>query len=216
MQYPHLLQCTATRWRFRFNKKKGKAYAWWYKYFYATLWVSLECSKPDVVQARPGQARAGQERTGEARPCQSRSMQTKRQPLTLWPSIGISLLRVSLTVRVSICMHTYTCVYVCAHGPLYCQAAVQSLIMLMDIRFDLAELTRHMLLPLLFFFFFRAGQSHTNELPFDVTHPYIHIYCVCGMPSHISELISLSVPPLHGFFLLVTLEFFCMCLSCGL
>lgn len=66
MQYPHLLQCTATRWRFRFNKK-GKAYAWWYKYFYATLWVSLECSKPDVVQARPGQGRKGQARPGHAK-----------------------------------------------------------------------------------------------------------------------------------------------------
>lgn len=173
-----------------------------------------------MLKARrgPGEARPGQERTGEARPCQSRSVQTKRQPLTLWPSIGISLLRVSHSAGVYMYAYAYKYVHIhmCAHGPLYCQAAVQSLIMLMDIRFDLAELTRHMLLPLLFFFFFRAGQSHTNELPFDVTHPYIHIYCVCGMPSHISELISLSVPPLHGFFLLVTLEFFCMCLSCGL
>lgn len=134
-------------------------------------------------EARPGQGRAGQERTGEARPCQSRSVQTKRQPLTLWPSIGISLLRVSHSAGVYMYAYVYKYVHIhmCAHGPLYCQAAVQSLIMLMDIRFDLAELTRHMLLPLLFSSFFRAGQSHTNELPFDVTHTYIptYIYTVC-------------------------------------
>lgn len=148
MQYPHLLQCTATRWRFRFNKK-GKAYAGWYKYFYATLWVSLECSKPDVVQARPGQARPGQGRKGLARPGHAKAAACKQSD-NRWHfgrALG-SACCVYLTVRVSICMHTHTRMYMCAHGPLYCQAAVQSLIMLMDIRFDLAELTRHML-PLL-------------------------------------------------------------------
>lgn len=146
MQYPHLLQCTATRWRFRFNKK-GKAYAWWYKYFYATLWVSLECSKPDVVQARQGQARPGQGRKGQARPGHAKAAACKQSD-NRW-HFGRAL-GSACCVYLSQCGCLYVCIrmYMCAHGPLYCQAAVQSLIMLMDIRFDLAELTRHML-PLL-------------------------------------------------------------------
>lgn len=50
-------------------------------------------------------------------------------------------------IRIQVCTYTY----VRSRASI---AAVQSLIMLMDIRFDLAELTRHMLLPLLFFSFF--------------------------------------------------------------
>lgn len=167
-------------------------------------------------EARPGQARAGKDRRGQAMPKPQRANKaTTVDTLAEHWDQPAACISHSAGVYMYAYVYKYVHIHMCAHGPLYCQAAVQSLIMLMDIRFDLAELTRHMLLPLLFFSFFRAGQSHTNELPFDVTHTYIHIYCVYGMPSHISELISLSVPPLHGFFLLVTLEFFCVCLSCG-
>lgn len=217
MQYPHLLQCTATRWRFRFNKK-GKAYAWWYKYFYATLWLSLECSKPDVVQARPGQARAGQERTGEARPCQSRSVQTKRQPLTLWPSIGISLLRVSHSAGVYMYAYVYMCVCVRSRASILPSCCSKSHnVDGHSLWFGRAN-TAHAAASLIFLFFFVPGKATLTSCHLmSHIHTYLHTYilCVWGMPSHISELISLSVPPLHGFFLLVTLEFFCVCLSCG-
>lgn len=111
MQYPHLLQCTATRWRFRFNKK-GKAYAGWYKYFYATLWVSLECSKPDVVQARPGQARAGKDRRGQAMPKPQRANKATTvdtlaehwdQPAACISQCGC----LYVCIRIQVCTYTY-------------------------------------------------------------------------------------------------------------
>lgn len=143
-----------------------------------------------MLKARrgPGQARPGQARPGHAKAAACKQSDNR------WHfarALG-SACCVYLTVRVSLCvythMHTYTYMYMCAHGPLYCQAAVQSLIMLMDIRFDLVELTRHTLLLLssplsLFSSFFRAGQSRTNELPFDVIYIYIYTVCVVARAS---------------------------------
>lgn len=175
-----------------------------------------------MLKARrgPGEARPGQERTGEARPCQSRSVQTKRQPLTLWPSIGISLLRVSHSAGV----YMYAYIYVRSRASILPSCCSKSHnVDGHSLWFGRAN-TAHAAAavaavePLVLFFplfFVPSKATLTSCHLMSHIHTYLHLYCVCGMPSHISELISLSVPPLHGFFLLVTLEFFCVCLSCG-
>lgn len=100
-------------------------------------------------------------------------------------------------VGMCVCQHVWACV--CVFLQACCQSAVESLIMVMDIRFDLLCASAFaMWRPL---FVFSPAKPH-NELPFDVP-------CVVERPSPISDLISL-VP---GFFPL-----FCsslLCLSCG-
>lgn len=136
-----------------------------------------------MLKARRG---PGQARTGQARPGHAKAAACKQSD-NRWHfarALG-SACCVYLTVRVSLCVYIH--IHMCAHWPLYCQAAVQSLIMLMDIRFDLVELTRHTLLLLssplsLFSSFFRAGQSRTNELPFDVIYTYILCVWLRGHP----------------------------------
>lgn len=104
-------------------------------------------------EARPGQGRAGKDRRGQAMPKPQRANKATTVD-TLAEHWDQPAACISQCGCLYICIRIQVHIHMCAHGPLYCQAAVQSLIMLMDIRFDLAELTRHMLLPLLFFSFF--------------------------------------------------------------
>lgn len=131
-----------------------------------------------MVLARPGQARPGR---GRVRPRQSRSVQTTRQTLTLCPSVGISLLRVAHThTHRHTDTHTYTYVDMCSR-------ASQSLIMLMDIRFDLVEPTRAWAsLPFSFLFSLlfsssvpgKAVLTSCHLMSYIQTHTRMYVLCV--------------------------------------
>lgn len=145
-----------------------------------------------MLKARrgPGQARPGQDRRGQAMPKPQRANKATTvdtlpehwdQPAACISQCGCQCVYTH--------MHTYTHMYMCAHGPLYCQAAVQSLIMLMDIRFDLVELTRHTLLllssPSLYFplFFVPGKAALTSCHLMSYIHAYIYTVCVVARTS---------------------------------